>query len=112
MSIFMKATLRVNPYQAEEFLKVLRKNLIPMMEERGWRLHACFVGRFGPINPMVVTDIWEMEDMAHVERVLKDFSYLSDPRFQASQSTLESAVLQEEVEFMELKAGRLETCYA
>ena len=82
-----------------------------MMEDRGWRLHGCFVQRFGSIRPMIVTDIWEMEDMAHVERVMKDFSYRSDPRYQASQPTLESAVLEETVDFMEFKAGRMTLFY-
>jgi len=111
MSIFMKATLKVDPYQAEDFLAVLKENLIPMMEEQGWRLHGCFVERFGSVRPMVVTDIWEMEDMAHVERLLKDYSYRSDPRFIAAVPILQSAVLEEKVDFMEFLTGRMATFY-
>ena len=112
MSLFMKATLKVDPYQAEDFLKVLTEQLVPMMEERGWRLHGCFVERFGSIRPMVVTDLWEMEDMAHVERVLGSYSYRSDPRFVEARPILQSAVLEETVSFMELIAGRLEPLYS
>lgn len=111
MSIFMKATITVDAYRVEDFLGVLTENLVPLLEDQGWRLHGCFVERFGPIKPAVVIDIWEMEDMAHVERVMKDDSYRSDPRYQASQAVLESAVLEEQVSFMEFRAGRLETIY-
>ena len=70
MSIFMQATVELNAYKVEDFLQVMRDNLIPLMEEQGWRLHGCFVERFGSVKPAIVTDLWEMEDMAHVERVL------------------------------------------
>jgi hypothetical protein len=52
-----------------------------------------------------------MEDMAHVERVLKNYSYRSDPRYLASQPVLESAVLEEKVDFMEFRMGRMATLY-
>jgi len=112
MSIFMKATLKVDAFKLGEFLKVLEENLVPMMEDQGWRLHGCFVERFGSIRPAVVTDIWEMEDMAHAERVLKNYSYRKDPRYLASQPVLESAVLEEKVDFMEFKTGRMKTFYS
>jgi hypothetical protein len=112
MSIFMKATLKVKTFQLKAFLEVLENNLVPMMEDQGWRLHGCFVQRLGSIQPSVVVDIWEMEDMAHIERVLKNTSYRSDPRYQASQPVLESAVIEERVEFMELQAGRMKKFYA
>ncbi len=84
MSIFMKATLKVKTFQSTEFLEALEQHLVPLMEEQGWRLHGTFVQRFGSMQPTVVVDLWEMEDMAHVERVLKDTSYRSDPRYQAA----------------------------
>lgn len=111
MSIFMKATIKVNAYKVEDFLQVLTEKLIPLMEDQGWRLHGCFVERFGSVKPAVVIDIWEMEDMAHVERVMKDDSYRSDSRYRASLAVLESAVLEEQLDFMEFRAGRLETFY-
>jgi hypothetical protein len=111
MSIFMKATLKVDASKLGEFLEVLEENLVPMMEDQGWRLHGCFIERFGSIRPAVVTDLWEMEDMAHVERVLKNYSYRSDPRYLASQPVLESAVLEEKVDFMEFRMGRMATLY-
>jgi len=111
MSIFMKATLKVKTFQLAEFLEVLESSLVPMLEDHGWRLHGTFVQRFGSMQPAVVVDLWEMEDMAHVERVLKDSSYRSDPRFQASQPVLESAVIEEQLEFLQLKSGRMKPFY-
>ena len=109
MSIFMKATIKVDAYQVGEFLRVLEEQLVPLMEDQGWLLHGCFVERFGPVKPAVVIDIWEMEDMAHVERVMKDDSYRSDPRYQASLSVLESSVREEKLEVMECRTGRRNT---
>ena len=111
MSIFMKATIKVDAHKAGEFIEVLEKNLIPLMEEQGWRLHGCFIQRFGPVQPLVVIDIWEMEDMAHVDRVMKNNKYRSDPRYQDSMPVLQSAVIEEKLEFMEFRAGRLSRFY-
>lgn len=111
MSIFMKATIKVDAYQVEEFLDALTDHLVPLMEDQGWRLHGCFVERYGPVKPAVVIDIWEMQDMAHVERVMRDDSYRSDPRYQLCQPVLASAVLEEKLDFMEFRTGRLETLY-
>ena len=112
MSIFMKATLKIKTFKIAEFLDKLENNLVPLMEEQGWRLHGTFVQRFGSMQPTVVVDLWEMEDMAHVERVLKDTSYRSDPRYQAALPVLESAVLEEQLEFMQFKMGRMKKCYS
>jgi len=111
MSIFMKATLKVKTFQSTEFLETLEKNLVPLMEDQGWRLHGTFVQRFGSMQPTVVVDLWEMEDMAHVERVLKDTSYRSDPRYQAALPVLESAVLEEQLEFLQFKMGSMKSFY-
>jgi len=111
MSIFMKATLKVRSPQLTAFLEVLENNLVPMMEDQGWRLHGTFVQRFGSMQPTVVVDLWEMEDMAHVERVLKNTDYRTDPRYQASQPVLESAVIEEQLEFMQRKFGRMKSFY-
>ena len=111
MSIFMKSTIKVKAHQAGEFLEVLKTYLVPLMEDQGWRLHGCFAQRFGSIQPAVFTDIWEMEDMDHVERVLHNFGYRTDERYQKALPVLKSAVLEEALEFMELKMGRLEKFY-
>jgi len=111
MSIFMKSTIKVKGHQAGKFLEVMKKYLVPMMEDQGWRLHGCFAQRFGSVQPAVFIDIWEMEDMDHVERVLHDYGYRSDERYQKALPVLESVVLEESLEFMELKMGRLTSFY-
>ncbi|WP_020655268.1 hypothetical protein [Massilia niastensis] len=111
MSIFMKATLKVDAYQLQSLLDVLLNKLVPLLEEQGWKLHGCFVERYGPIKPAVVIDIWEMENMAHVERVMSGDAYRSDPRYLAAMEVLKSAVAEETVTFMEKKGGMLQNVY-
>ena len=111
MSIFMKATIKVDAYKCQEFVDVLLSDLVPLMEEQGWKLHGCFVERFGPIKPAVVVDIWEMEDMAHVERVTKGDAYRSDPRYQRAIPVVKAAVLEESLTFMEKRGGSLACVY-
>ena len=112
MSIFMKATLKVDAYQLQSLLDVLLNKLVPLMEEQGWKLHGCFVERYGPVKPAVVIDLWEMEDMAHVERVMRGDGYRDDPRYRASMEVLKSAVIEESVSFMEKKGGLLQNIYS
>jgi hypothetical protein len=81
------------------------------MEEQGWRLHGCFVERFGSVKPAVVTDIWEMEDMAHVERVMRADTYRDDPRYQRALPVVKAAITNESVSFMEKRGGTLPLFY-
>lgn len=111
MSIFMKATIEVDAYRLEDFLDVLTNKLVPVLEDQGWRLHGCFVQRYGSVKPAVVIDIWEMENMAHVERVMQDYSYRSDPRYIESQAVLEAAVISEKVEYMAKRGGSMPAFY-
>ena len=112
MSIFMKATIEVDAYKVENFLDVLINKLVPVLEDQGWHLHGCFVQRYGPVKPAVVIDIWEMENMAHVERVMQDDSYRTDPRYIESLPVLEKAVISEKLEYMEMRGGRMPVFYA
>ena len=111
MAIFMKATLKVDAYQAEAVVDVLVNKLGPMFEDQGWKLHGCFVERFGPVKPAVIVDLWEMEDMAHVERVMKGNAYRNDPRYLESMSVLKSAVLEESLQFLEKRGGLMTGIY-
>jgi hypothetical protein len=111
MSIFMKATMKVNAYKCQEFVDVLLSDLVPLLEEQGWKLHGCFVERFGSVKPAVVIDIWEMEDMAHVERVMKGDAYRNDPRYQRALPVVGAAVLEEALTFMEKRGGSLPCFY-
>lgn len=111
MSIFMKATLKVDAYHLNNVLDVLTNELFPLMEEQGWKLHGCFVNRFGSVKPAIITDLWEMEDMAHVERVMRGDAYRQDPRYLRSIKALKDGVLEESLEFMEMKAGSMKRFY-
>lgn len=111
MSIFMKATMKVDAYKCNEFVDVLLADLVPLLEEQGWKLHGCFVERFGPVKPAVVVDIWEMENMAHVERVMKGDAYRNDPRYQRAMPVVKAAVFEETLTFMEKRGGSLATVY-
>ena len=111
MSIFMKARLEVDAYQLQTFLDVLLNKLVPLMEEQGWRLHGCFVERYGPVKPAVVIDIWEMESMAHVERTMSGDTYRGDARYLEAMAVLKSAVSKESITFMEKRGGMLQNVY-
>lgn len=112
MSIFMKATLKVDAYRLEDVLAALMNDLVPLMEEQGWILHGCFVHRFGPVKPAIITDLWEMQDMAQVEKVMRGDSYRQDPRYRKAAAVLKAAVLEEELEFMEKRGGSMPQHYA
>lgn len=111
MAIFMKATLKVDAYLANEVVDVLVNKMAPMFAEHGWKMHGCFVERFGPVKPAVIVDLWEMEDMAHVERVMKGDAYRSDPRYLEAADLLKRAVLEESLQFLEKRGGTMPTFY-
>lgn len=111
MAIFMKATLKVDAYMANEVVDALVNKLGPMFEDYGWKMQGCFVERFGPVKPAVIVDLWEMEDMAHVERVMKGDGYRNDPRYLESMVLLKRAVLEESLQFLEKRGGSMPTFY-
>lgn len=111
MSVFMQATIKVEAYQLQKFLDVLLNDLVPIMEEQGWKLHGSFVQRYGSIKPAVIIDLWEMENMQHVERVMNGDGYRNDPRYQRAIGTMREAILEETVIFMEKKGGVLQSVY-
>ncbi|MCY1464882.1 hypothetical protein D9M71_829600 [compost metagenome] len=82
-----------------------------MLEEHGWKLHGCFVERFGSVKPAIVVDLWEMESMAHVERVMSGDFYRQDARYQNAVAVLKAAVTEETLTFMEKKGGILQNVY-
>jgi hypothetical protein len=111
MSIFMKATLKVDAYLANDVVDALVNKLGPMFEDYGWKMHGCFVERFGPVKPAVIIDLWEMQDMAHVERVMKGDAYRTDPRYLETKELLKRAVLEESLQFLEKRGGLMKSFY-
>ena len=111
MSVFMQATIKVEAYQLQAFLDVLLNDLVPIMEEQGWKLHGSFVQRYGAIKPAVIIDLWEMENMQHVEHVMSGDGYRNDPRYQRAMGTMRGAILDETVIFMEKRGGALQPIY-
>jgi len=111
MSIFMRATLKVEAHLANDVVDALVNNIAPMFEEYGWKLHGCFVERFGSVKPAIIVDLWEMEDMAHVEKVMKGDAYRTDPRFLEAAPVLKQAVLDESLQFLEKRGGLMNSFY-
>jgi len=71
MSIFMKATLKVDAFKLGEFLEVLEENLVPMMEDQGWRLHGCFRWqRFIP-DSVIINEVAILWEVANLDRFLE-----------------------------------------
>lgn len=59
MSIFMKMRIEIDPYGQEEFFDALETLVVPMNEERGAILQACFIETFGPIK-IFILDQWKL----------------------------------------------------
>lgn len=111
MPIFMKATIEAHAERLPQLLETLTNDVFPIMESQGWRLHGCFVQRFGQIKPAVIVDLWEMEDMSHFDRVIRGDTYRSHPKYPEFRKVLDAAIISEDLTFLEKKAGRLECFY-
>lgn len=111
MSIFMKATIEAHANRVPELIETLTRDVFPIMESQGWRLHGCFVQRFGQIKPAIIVDLWEMEDMNHFDRVIKGDAYRNHPKFAEFRKVLDAAIISEELTFLDKKAGRIESLY-
>jgi hypothetical protein len=84
----------VLPGKMDEFLKAMKKELVPMEEDRGMKLAGCYCwfGACGRLNE--ITSLWSVKDWAHWGQMRK--ARLKDPEFQkwtgkASALTLESS---------------------
>jgi hypothetical protein len=90
MSIFLQATLEIDGAGYARFVQAMAR-WVPIIEESGWKLNAAYMHRTGRLNTVI--DIWELEDLAHMDR---GFAHLmSHPDFAQFKQVLDETVKSE-----------------
>jgi hypothetical protein len=72
--VYLQATLKIYMGKMEKFSQVM-SGVVPILEERGWKLLAAYQNIIGRQNTIV--DIWEIPDANSVEKVLGIASQLT-----------------------------------
>ena len=72
--VYLQATLKIYQGKMEKFCEVM-SGVVPILEERGWKLLAAYQNIIGRQNTIV--DIWEIPDANSVEKVLGAASQLA-----------------------------------
>jgi hypothetical protein len=65
--VYLQATLKIYQGQMEKFCGVMA-GVVPILEERGWKLLAAYQNIIGRQNTIV--DVWEIPDANSVEKTL------------------------------------------
>ena len=89
--VYLQATLKIYQGQMEKFCQVMA-GVVPILEERGWKLLAAYQNLIGRQNSIV--DIWEIPDANSVEKTLGAAYQLAAFRDLAGQL---NGVIEEEV---------------
>ena len=92
---FMLVRLEVAYGRVGEFSEIM-SHLVPILENKGWRLHGAFVNRIGRLNRCY--DLWEMPDANAVQSVLELAA--KEPEFAEWSPKLNELLLEEELELM------------
>jgi NIPSNAP protein len=71
--VYLQATLKIYQGKMEKFCKVM-SGVVPLLEERGWKLLGAYQNLIGRQNSIV--DVWEIPDANSVEKVLGAASQL------------------------------------
>jgi hypothetical protein len=69
MTTYLIARLKVRYGQAALFEELFAP-LVPVMEERGWKLHAAYHTLIGDLNEII--DVWEIPDASAVPTAMLD----------------------------------------
>jgi hypothetical protein len=72
--VYLQATLKIYQGKMEKFCEVM-SGVVPILEERGWKLLAAYQNIIGRQNTIV--DVWEIPDANSVEKVLGIASQLT-----------------------------------
>ncbi len=91
--VYLQATLKIHQGKMEKFCQVM-SGVVPILEERGWKLLAAYQNLIGRQNTIV--DVWEIPDANSVEQVLGAASQLKAFRELAARldDVVEEEVLQ------------------
>ncbi len=96
MSIFLQATLEVEASGYARFLETMSE-VVPIAESSGWKLCAAYMHVSGRLNTVI--DIWELEDMNHLQRGFD--TLMAHPRFPELHKALGEIVRNETLVFLQ-----------
>ncbi len=95
-SAVLHVTLKIRPGEMGRFHAVMAE-IVPALEERGWRLLGAWSSLIGPLNTVV--DLWEVEDANAVGAGLTALA--GHPDFGRWYETLGEVVLDENLQLMQ-----------
>jgi len=93
--VYLQATLKIYQGKMEKFCQVMA-GVVPILEERGWKLLAAYQNIIGRQNTIV--DIWEIPDANSVGDILGVASQL--PAFRELTGRLGDVVEEEVLQVM------------
>jgi hypothetical protein len=93
--VYLQATLKIHQGKVEKFCQVMA-DVVPILEERGWKLLAAYQNIIGRQNTIV--DIWEIPDANSVQSVLAIASQV--PAFRELAGRLDDVVEEEVLQVM------------
>ncbi len=96
MSVFLQATIEVHAAGMEKFMGAMAE-LVPIVEDAGWKLRGAFVSRTGRVHTVI--DLWELDDYNHMDRGMKALA--AHPRFSTFAPVIAETVKNETLVFMD-----------
>jgi len=93
--VYLQATLKIYQGKVEKFCQVMSE-VVPILEERGWKLLAAYQNIIGRQNTIV--DVWELPDANSVQDVLSIVGQM--PAFRQLAARLDDVVEEEVLQVM------------
>ncbi len=91
----LHVTMKIRPGQMSRFIKVMVE-VVPAMEERGWRLLGAWSNLIGRLDTVV--DLWAVDDANAVGSTLSALA--EHPEFGRWSQTLDDVVMEETLQLM------------
>ena len=94
--VYMMVRLQVRYGMVPRFSEIMSQ-VVPKLEEKGWRLVGAWVNTIGRLNKCY--DLWELPDANSVSSFIAALA--DDPEFAKSQEELAECLEDEELEIMQ-----------
>lgn len=94
--IYLVATIQLAPEKVEEFSNILAKDYLPVVSKHGQKLIASWRTVIGNVDE--VTDVWEFESLAHMEKVRQ--SLFTDPDYLKVRRKVRSLMTSESIKIV------------
>lgn len=92
--VYLQATIELKAEGVPRFMEAIAK-IVPILGKEGMRLALAFMQRTGRLNTVI--DVWELEDMNHLDRALGVLA--AHPDFPAIKAALDASVERETLVF-------------